>query len=725
MIETRNTNTAAKARSLALYLLQILALAVVYHLAARVGLKMAYVQVNTSPVWPPTGIALAALLIFGYRLWPGISLGVLLGSVLTGAPLGVAVGMTIGNTLEALAGAFGLQRVVAFHKEMDRIRDVVGLALVSVVSTAVSATFGTATLALTGGIAAGHGTIWLTWWIGDLLSALVVTPMLLVWVTPPPLQTNRRAYAEGGALLLMLGLVTWYVFSNQPPVGTFHQALLYVIFPFMIWAALRFGQRGAATAAFLVSGIAIWSTSQGMGPFSRESLNDSLVLLQTFTGVLALTSLILAAATIERRKATDALRQRVNDLVTLNDSSKTFLDNSSLAGIYDTICRLAVTRLGADAAWIESPAGEGSEPRLTAACGINTEAVADLKARWEKAFLPPDQGEGHTAVHLYDADGRGGRRPPWAHTVRPYDADGRGGRRPPLRTATADDLAPSQVDYLYQSYAAFPLVFSNESLGLLKLVSRNKAFFTEDRCLLIQSYANLAAVAIQNAWLFDEVRRGNKQLHALSQRLMKAQEEERLHLSRELHDESGQLLAALMVQLGLLERDADQPGIVRERIGALKQATREIQDKLHRLAINLRPASLDHLGLVTALEQYVKEFRRQYNIDVEFEAVGMQDRRLPGEVETALFRIVQESLTNVVLHAQATRVDVLISLRDRHVVAIIEDNGVGFVPTSPTMESHLGIFGMRERVEMLGGKLAIESAPGRGTTVSVEVPLDD
>ena len=179
------------------------------------------------------------------------------------------------------------------------------------------------------------------------------------------------------------------------------------------------------------------------------------------------------------------------------------------------------------------------------------------------------------------------------------------------------------------------------------------------------------------------------------------------------------------MQLGLLERDADQPGIVRERIGALKQATGEIQDKLHRLAINLRPASLDHLGLVTALEQYVQEFRRQYNIDVEFEAVGMQDRRLPGEVETALFRIVQESLTNVVLHAQARRVDVLISLRDRHAVAIIEDDGVGFIPTAPTVEGHLGLFGMRERVEMLGGKFTVESAPGRGTTVRVEVPLDD
>ena len=679
----------SKAKALAIYLLKVITLAVVYHLAARLGLKMAYVQVNTSPVWPPTGIALAALLAFGYSLWPGVSLGVLLGSLLTGAPLGIALGMTLGNTLEALAGAFFLKRFVGFHNEIDRIQDVVGLVLVSVFSTAISATIGTATLMLVGGVGQGYIAIWLIWWIGDLLGALVVAPVLLTWVTLPSFQVNKRAYFEAGILLVLLAWVTWYVFSNQPPIGVFHQAMIYVIFPFMIWAALRLSQRGATTAIFLVSGIAIWGTSQGMGPFSLESKNDSLVLLQTFMGVVSLTSLILAAATIERRKAAEALRQRIDDLAVLNDSSKNFLDNSDLTNIYQTICQLAVTRLGVEAAWIETMGREEEEARPAATYGINFETIAGLKAAWERDSLPQDRG-----VYVFK---------------------------------TSDDLAQtsSRADSPYQSYAVVPLILSNELLGVLRLLSKSKAFFTEDRQLLIQSYANLAAVAIQNTWLFEEVRQGNKQLHALSQRLMKAQEDERLHLSRELHDESGQLLAALMVELGMLERDTDHPKMVRDRIVELTRTANKIQDNLHKLAVNLRPASLDHLGLVTALQQYVDEFRRQYDMDVEFEAVGMGDKRLPIEVETALFRIVQESLTNVLLHAQATRVDVLINLRNKHVVTIVEDNGVGFLPASPTVESHLGLFGMRERIEMLGGKFTIESAPGRGTTVNVEVPLDD
>src|SRR5512137_2853011 len=125
---TQLTKTVlTKAKPILVYATKVLALAVVYHLAARLGLKMAYVQANTSPVWPPTGIGLAALLILGYRYWPGIGLGVLLGSLLTGAPFDLAVGMSLGNTLEALIAVYCLKRIVGLHHEIDRIQDVVGL----------------------------------------------------------------------------------------------------------------------------------------------------------------------------------------------------------------------------------------------------------------------------------------------------------------------------------------------------------------------------------------------------------------------------------------------------------------------------------------------------------------------------------------------------------------------------------------------------------------------
>ena len=677
-------------KSLAIYLLKIFILALIYHFAARLGLQMAYVQINTSPVWPPTGIALAALLLFGYNLWPGITLGVLFGSLLTGAQLNLAFGMALGNTLEALVGAIILKQFFDFHNAIDRVQDVIGLLAVGVFSTAISATVGTTTLMLTGnGIWETFGAIWITWWIGDLLGILVVAPLLLVWLTPSPFPVNRRNLIEGVSLLALLALLTWYVFSNQNPGGIYHQALLYVIFPFVIWSALRFGQRGATAANFLVSGIAIWGAVQGMGPFSLGSKNESLILLQAFTGVVCLTSLILAAASIERRKAAEALHQRVDDLATLNDASRTFLDNFEITSISHTICQLAVNRLDLDVAWLEffDQYKPGFQP--AAIYGEPPDALTKLKTYWENGSIIPTNDR--------------------------------------IIIKTNDDVNPEITDHdsTYRVYAAFPLIFSGVSIGVLKVLSKNERFFTSDRQPLIQSYSNLAAVAIQNTLLFGEVQKSNQLLHALTQRLITAQEEERTHLSRELHDESGQLLAALTVQLGLLERDFTDPKNLNSRIKELKLTTQEIQDNLHELAVNLRPASLDYLGLVTALQQYVEDFSHQYKIKVDFEAVGLQEKRLPIEIETALFRIVQESLTNVLLHAKATQVDVLINMRNNHVITVIEDNGVGFINTSPTVESHLGLFGMRERIEMLGGRLTIESTPGRGTMINAEVPFDD
>lgn len=202
---------------------------------------MAYVQINTSPVWPPTGIALAALLVFGIKLWPGVSLGVLLGSLLTGAPLNLALGMALGNTLEALVGAYLLKKFFDFHNEIGRIQDVVGLALVSLFATTISATIGTTTLVLTGSAGLDNlGAIWLTWWIGDMLGALVVAPALLIWAKPTSFRIPNHVRVEGGILFALLELVTWYVFTDRPSAGIYHQALIYLIFPFINLGGITF-----------------------------------------------------------------------------------------------------------------------------------------------------------------------------------------------------------------------------------------------------------------------------------------------------------------------------------------------------------------------------------------------------------------------------------------------------------------------------------------------------
>jgi signal transduction histidine kinase len=671
------------------WLWQVVMLAIVYHLAARLGLSMAYLQSNTSPVWPPTGIALAALLLFGTSRWPGITLGVLLGSLLTGAPFNLALGMSVGNTLEALVGAYVLQRYVKFHHAMDRVQDVIGLFFVAIFSTVISASIGASTLVLTDLAPTGaYGSIWITWWIGDLLGALVVAPFILAWSKAEIQIGARKKFLEAALAFILLGIVTWYVFIYQTSASIYHQALLYLIFPFVIWTAIRFGQRGGATAVIMVSGMAISATVADLGPFSLHSKNDNLILLQTFLGVVSLTSLILAAATAERIRVSRALQRRAEDLTTLNESSQFFLNASNPDTLYQTICELAASRIGLDAAWIERKGTVGEQPDPLASFGITNDEIKQL----DLSMYMLAHSEDPEQIHVFIVDGKW----PAGSTSKPP----------------------------FKSLAVVPLIFSGALIGDLKLLSRESQFFSTDRQLLLRSYANLAAVVIQTRWLFEEVRGSNLQLHGLSQRLIKAQEDERLNLSRELHDVSGQLLTGLLFELGVLERNMASPERTMEKIQELKSTAHELQDNLHQLAVNLRPASLDHLGLVTALEQYVHEFSRQYDIRVEFEAVGMQELRLPSEVETAIYRIIQESLTNVILHAQASLVDVLISRRKNKIVVTIEDNGIGFLPTPPRIQDHLGLFGMRERVEMLNGHFNLESSPGKGTTVNVEIPYN-
>jgi|AutmiccommuBRH23_1029490.scaffolds.fasta_scaffold00025_121 signal transduction histidine kinase len=664
------------------YILSIIGLAIIYHMAARLGLLMANVQPNTSPVWPPTGIAIAALLLFGKKYWPGITLGVIFGYLFNNNDLNVTIGLAFGNTLEAVVAAYLLKRFADFHNSLDRIQDVIVLAVFGSLATTISATFGVITLLLVGReIQPFISTIWFTWWIGDFLGALVITPLILVWFTHWPIQWRSRKFLEGVIVIILLLIVTAYVFANQELGQVTHEAMIYVIFPFVIYAALRFTQLGAVNSVALVSGIAIYATAVESGPLIRNTLNESLILLQTFLGVVSLTALTLSATTNQRKNAEDALQHRIEDLAKLNDSSQTFLGIFETSKIYEAVSQFAVEKFGMSGAWIELSNDEGIEKSHIAPYGLTINQISLIKSKIknEDSHIKEDE-EKSILINSNEISG---------------------------------------------SVAFYPLRFGEMQIGRLALLSKDPYYFNENLKILLNSYANLAAVAIQNTWLLDQVKSGNERLHALSHRLMDVQEAERLHLSRELHDESGQIISAIMVQLGLLERDVDNPELIRKYVYELKHITADLLSNLHEMAVRLRPASLDHLGLVTALDQYIADFSRQHNIDIQFESIGISGKRYPHEIETALFRVIQESLTNVILHSQATRVDVLLSQRKKNLNVLIEDNGVGFIPENVAKHTHLGLFGMRERVEMLGGKFAIESSIGKGTTIQIEVPYGD
>ena len=271
-----------------------------------------------------------------------------------------------------------------------------------------------------------------------------------------------------------------------------------------------------------------------------------------------------------------------------------------------------------------------------------------------------------------------------------------------------------------RSWLALPLLTKDKVIGVCMLEHNSSNFFTETMVRWATALIGQASVSLQNAWLFDQVRNGREQLQALSRRLVEVQENEHRAIARELHDEVGQALASLKIGLNRVEYDNSDPAEVIASSRELKQMADEVLENIHRLAVDLRPPSLDRLGLVPALHQYAERMIAQHGLAVHFETAGSIER-FPDEMETAIYRIVQEFMTNVALHAQATRADILLQHYENRIIVVIEDDGVGFDPLSPH-ENRLGLLGMQERAIMLGGKLTIESSPAEGTSIILEVP---
>jgi two-component system CheB/CheR fusion protein len=302
--------------------LVVVTTAAVYAAAAEVGFSLASWAVRVSPVWPATGIALAATVLFGAgRAWLGIAIGAFVTNLTKHEPVGTALAIATGNTLEAVVGASLLARV-GVRPALARLRDALGLViLVAAASTTLSATIGVVALCA-GGVDPWDvaGRLWWTWWVGDALGALVVAPVLLVWLTPQPAPPARVRRFEATALTLASLVAGGAVFlvHQKAPLAVY--PLHYTMFPLVIMAALRLGQRGTATVTFLVSVLAIWGTVAGAGPFAAmPTRHESLVMVQLFTAVIAVTGLVLGAAIEERDLSR---RRRARDFETLEQSEE-------------------------------------------------------------------------------------------------------------------------------------------------------------------------------------------------------------------------------------------------------------------------------------------------------------------------------------------------------------------------------------------------------------------
>lgn len=327
------------------YPVQVALLAVVYYAAARLGQLMAIPPGNVTPIWPASGIALAAVLLLGARIWPGIWLGSFLGNTwafFDGSSLGsmavsllAGTGLGAGATLEALAGAVLLRVVSGERSPLGRVQDVLTfVTLAGVLSCMLSATIGTVSLCLGGFLPwTVFARTWFTWWTGDIAGVLLVTPLLLTWSQADRTSVSPKRTAEAALWLAALVAVSQGIFGLQG--GGEAAYAQFAIYPIMIWAMLRFGQLGATTGIVLVSAIAAWGMVKGFGPFAGSTTYETTLLLQAFLATLALTMLLLTAVLTERAQAQAtlmeserrfrAVAQSVNNAIVLADNTEEIL----------------------------------------------------------------------------------------------------------------------------------------------------------------------------------------------------------------------------------------------------------------------------------------------------------------------------------------------------------------------------------------------------------------
>ncbi|HEX3420171.1 MAG TPA: MASE1 domain-containing protein [Candidatus Udaeobacter sp.] len=302
------------------------AFAIIYIIAGKIGLNLASLHASASPVWPPAGIALAAMLLLGYRAWPAIFVGAFIVNLTTAGDITTSVAIATGNTFEAVAGAWLVNRFADGKNVFDRPQGVFKFALVAAISAVISPLFGVTSLALDGFANwTNYGAIWLTWWLGDVTGDLIFTPLVLLWGRRWKLAWKKEEAIEVGVLLLMLTLLSAVVFGGWLTISAKNYPIAFICGPIVIWTAFRFTQRETAMGIFILSVIAVWGTVHGFGPFVGVTENQSLLTVQSWTAVLAITAMALSAGMAERRRVEEELQQQKSIVEAANRTKDHFL----------------------------------------------------------------------------------------------------------------------------------------------------------------------------------------------------------------------------------------------------------------------------------------------------------------------------------------------------------------------------------------------------------------
>jgi signal transduction histidine kinase/integral membrane sensor domain MASE1 len=687
-----------------------------YVALAKVPLILGVVRSCPTLFWAPTGVSLAAILLLGYRVFPGIFLGAFVVNVWTRGSAPVAVAIAVGSTLEAVLGAWAMRRLTGFAGSFDRLRYVGGLIVpAATLSTLLSATIGVISLTV-GGIVAPRDlwTTWQSWWVGDAVDDMILAPLLLTWASARSVRCKPARVGEAMLLAaVLLGeCLAIFLRAPLPPSHAFQHA--YVLFLLFIWAAIRFEVRGAATATAPVFGFALYGAAHHSGPFVRETLASSILSLQMFMIFASVTSLVVAGAIADRGRAIREAYEQARKLRVLAEASRSFaraVHESDL--ILNELARSCTALLG-DTCLVELLTRESGELRI-AALGAKHSAEREVGERLLLGRLVPRTGVSGEVVEKK------------VHVLVPMGD-------PRVRDFISDPAYQTFVEQrAVHTVLAVPLKAGVELVGVVALLRHSPGKpYTYGELTLLRDVSDRAGLAMYSARLYREV---------------KAAVDVRDDFLAIAGHELKTPLAALLMQIQSLQRAVrkDSSIAIADRLEKaarsglrIERLTNQLLDvsKIAGGKLRLEPEELD-LGDV--LREVTARFadasaaaHSPVSIHGDVHLNGYWDRLRIDEV-------ISNILSNAMKYGQGKPVEIDLHAEDGEAILRVADHGIGIdeahqkrmfqkferaVSVREYGGFGLGLWITRQIVEQCGGSVQVESAPGHGSVFTVRLPRE-
>jgi PAS domain S-box-containing protein len=643
------------------FVIECLLFAAAYGAAARIGLAYSSLAPNVTLIWAPTGISLFVILRFGPRLWPGIVIGDLIANAGTGVPLWAIGGIALGNIAQTLLCCAALHRV-GFHDGLQRVRDVVALLSFGSAGAALSATIGPGVLVLAGNIeTSAYGSVWLQWLMGDATGVVVFAPLLLAWWRGSGLHATPSRRFEAAALLLLLLVLCLAIFSplldSALPVAPGYYPAALALFPLAVWAALRFGLRGATLLTLLVSVAAVWGTVHGLGPFVDGTQTSSLLRWWVFANVITVTSLLLAASQIERDHARiEAIRDR--------DFSRAVLDaEGALLVVLDADWRIRRVNRSFEA--------------------LTGFTQGELAGQAFEAGLIPEEQHGKFTGHAELL------RLNLSESAR-LDSLLRRRRGPPITVSWTTSVLRDGAGRIAHVIVS--------GIDVSARVDAAEALRHARRQLEARVAERTRDLAEANAGL--QVQMAERQ--RLEGEIIQVSEREQQRFGQELHDGLGQHLTATAIQAELLARDLDGLPDAQRSARQIEAMVSDAVAQTRLLARGLFPVEIEDNGLMAALQQLAETTQRALRRPCVLDCPRPVELR-DHTVAIHLYRIAQEAVNNALKHAPGA--PIALSLQHLEGVGLRLSVLNPADTPSPAGRRGMGLRIMRHRAQLIGASL--------------------